>query len=102
MPDFPSEPAAPQEVLDRAECMGTLHKVDRRAQYQRPQDCKPEALLEAVNVQGNHMRAAQKDLGQFRNQLYNLKLRNAIVVSVVTVILSRAPEIAAWLSRLLK
>jgi hypothetical protein len=94
-PNFPET----KDVLDRAQRLGTLNQVDRRLQYQGPQCAKPEALLKAVNEQGNHIRSAQKDLGQIRHQVYNLKLRNAIVVSAVTVFLTRSPEIWTWVSR---
>ena len=99
--DFPkSRGDFPLPALKRAELLGTLNKIDRRPQYSSPQHAKPEALLEAVNELGNNTRGVQKDLGQIQRQVFNLKLRNAIVVAVVTGALARAPEIAAWLVRL--
>lgn len=87
----------PLDALKRAEQLGTLNKIDRRPQYLSEEYSKPHALLEAVNVQGNHIRGVQKNLGELQHQLYNLKLRNSIIVSIVTAVLMRAPEIWQWL-----
>jgi hypothetical protein len=101
MSTIPTVPA-PQAVLDRAERLGTLNQVDRRAQYLGPDRAKPEALLSAVNAQGNHIRGVQKDLGQVQHQVFNLKLRNSIIVSIVTAALTKAPEIWSWAHRLFR
>jgi hypothetical protein len=87
------------EVLKRAERLGTLNQVDRRPQYLGQENAKPEALLKGINELGNHIRGTQKDLGQVQHQLYNLKLRNAIIVAVVTALLMKAPDLVTWLSR---
>jgi hypothetical protein len=95
-PDFNPDP----QVLERAARLGTLNQVDRRLQYQSPQYARPEALLETVNAQGNHIRGVRADVGRVQNQVYNLKLRNSIVVAVVTAVLMRAPEIFTFFYRL--
>jgi hypothetical protein len=89
-------------VLERAQLLGTLNKVDRKAQYQGPEYAKPEHLLEAVNVQGNHIRGVQADVGRVQHQVYNLRLRNSLIVAAVTALLARAPEICAWVSKLVR
>jgi len=98
VPDKPSYSRDPEnlEVLQRAERLGTLDKIDRTQQYQDPKLAQPRALLTAVNVQGNHIRATQADMGRLQHKVYNLKLRNAIIVSMVTAFLMRLPEIWAW------
>lgn len=97
--DFPAQPAPPKDVLDVAARKGTLGQIDRRPQYQGPNWSTPEKLLETVNVQGNHIRGVQADVGRVQHDLYNLKLRNAIVVAVITGVLARAPEIVSFLSK---
>lgn len=87
--------------LEKAQKLGTLGKLDRSAQYSGPEECSPERLLKAVNVIGTHVRGAQSDLGRMQRQLMNLKLRNGIVVALITAIVSRAPEILSWLMRIL-
>ncbi len=95
-----TQPIPPSpEVLKRAEILGTLNKIDRTPQYRSDDHAKPEKLLEAVNVQGNHIRGVQKTIGQVQRDLYNLKLRNALIVSVATALLMRAPEISVWVWR---
>jgi len=89
-------------TLERARKLGTLDKVDRTPQYDGPEFAKPEKLQEAVNVQGNHIRGLQKDTGHIQQQIFNLKLRNAIVVAVITAGLTRAPEILGILTRLFR
>ncbi len=86
-----------REAIDRAKRIGTYQQIDRRAQYMSPQHARPEALLEAVNVQGNHIRGVQADVGRVQHDLYNLKLRNSIIVAIVTAVLMKVPEIAAFL-----
>lgn len=87
-------------ALERAEKCGTLGKIDRTAQYDDPEFAQPKALLKTVNEQGTHIRGAQKDIGRIQRDLYNLKLRNSIVVAVFTAILVRAPEIVSWIASL--
>jgi hypothetical protein len=95
LPENPSYSRDPAnlEVLQRAERLGTLDKIDRTPQYEASQNAAPRALLTAVNVQGNHIRAVQADIGRMQHKVYNLKLRNAIIVSMVTAFLMRLPEI---------
>ncbi len=92
-------PFAPPEVLERAERLGTKDKIDRTPQYQGDKWVKPEELLRTVNAQGNHIRGVQASVGQVQHDLYNLKLRNAIIVAIITAVLMRAPEIAAFVHR---
>lgn len=88
-------------VIHRAKILGTYGKADRSAQYADvDRYASPEALLDAVNAQGNHIRSLQAEKERMQKQLFNLKLRNAVVVAAVTVILTRTPEIYAWLARL--
>ena len=95
MPDSPSHSRHPDNlaVLQRAERLGTLDKVDRTSQYQNPEETQPRKLLTAVNVQGNHIRSVQKTQGEMQRDLQNVKLRNSIIVSMVTAFLMRLPEI---------
>jgi hypothetical protein len=86
-----------ETALDLARKVGTLDKVDRRPQYSDPKkNAQPEALLEAVNAQGNHIRGLQSDTGKMQRQLYNLKLRNSVVVAASTALLMNAPAIARF------
>jgi hypothetical protein len=103
-PSETSEKIQPTEIaaIERAKRLGTYGKIDRRAQYQGSDRAQPEALLQAVNAQGNHIRGLQSDTGKMQKQLYNLKLRNAIVCSTVTALLVKAPEILTWASRLFR
>lgn len=98
MPDSPSYSRDPANlaVLQRAEQLGTLDKVKRAPQYQDPKQAEPRALLNAVNVQGDHVRQAQADVGKLQHKVYNLKLRNAIIVAMLTAALMRLPEIVDW------
>jgi hypothetical protein len=96
-----------RETLERAKKLGTLDKVDRTPQYEDPSEwAKPEKLLTAVNVQGNHVRRAQKDIGEVRHDVQdlklrmNLQLRNTVVTAIVTAVLMKAPEIFSFLYRL--
>lgn len=91
-----------RRAIERAEALGTLNKVDRRAQYEGPERARPEALLEAVNAQGNHIRGLQSDTGKLQRDLYNLKLRNGIITAVVTAALVKAPEILSFLAPLFR
>lgn len=104
LPDSPSCSRDPVnlEVLQRAERLGTLDKVDRTPQYQNPEEAQPRKLLNAVNVQGNHIRNVQAEMGRIQHKVYNLKLRNAIIVSMVTAFLMRLPEIVLWASQFLR
>lgn len=96
MPEDLPKSSFPLHVLKRAERLGTLNKIDRRPQYEGPERARPEALLEAVNAQGNHIRGVQSDLGKIQRKVYDLKLRNSIVVAIVTAVLMRLPEIWQW------
>lgn len=98
MPSKPSYSRDPENlaVLQLAESVGTLDKIDRTKQYQAPKNAEPRALLNAVNVQGNHIRHVQADMGRIQHKVYNLKLRNAIIVAMVTAFLMRLPEIYAF------
>ena len=89
-------------VLERAQRLGTLNQIDRKPQYSAPECAKPEALLEAVNVQGNHIRGVQADVGRVQHQVYNLRLRNSLIVAAVTAALTRAPEIWAWVAKFVR
>jgi hypothetical protein len=86
-------------AIDRAKKLGTYKKIDRTPQYSGPECATPEALLEAVNVQGNHIRASQANQDRMQRQVFNLKLRNSIIVAVITALVSRAPDIWAFLYR---
>jgi hypothetical protein len=100
--DYPQSRTNPLAlaVLKRAELCGTLNQVKRAPQYRGEEYTKPEKLLEAVNAAGDLARGVQADLGKVQNHLYNLKLRNSLIVASVTAALMRAPEIWAWLVRL--
>jgi hypothetical protein len=102
LPTDPPISDCDREAIERAKRIGTYKQIDRRAQYMTPQHARPEALLEAVNVQGNHIRGVQASVGQVQHDVYNLKLRNSIVVAIVTAVLMRAPEIAAYLYQLFR
>ncbi len=101
LPDTP-KPEAPSEVLALAARLGTKDEINRTPQYQGDKWSQPHELLRTVNVQGNHIRGVQADVGRVQHDLYNLKLRNSIIVAVVTALLMKAPEIAAWSYALLK
>jgi hypothetical protein len=88
------------DPIDVAKQLGTYEKIDRTPQYTNSEQEQPSKLLKAVNAQGNHIRGLQVDTGRIQQQVFNLKLRNAIVVAVVTGALARAPEIWAWLARI--
>jgi hypothetical protein len=81
---------------------GTVDKIDRRRQYEDPEFQHPATLLTAVNAQGNHIRGLQSDTGRIQNQVFNLKLRNSIIVAIVTGVVARAPEIFAFVARLVR
>ena len=93
---------APPHVIERAKYLGTFNKIDRRAQYDGPERAQPEALLHAVNAQSNHIRGLQADTGRLSQQVFNLKLRNAAIVAVVTGLVTRAPEIVRWVLLILR
>jgi hypothetical protein len=73
---------APPHVIERAKYLGTFNKIDRSVQYEGPERARPEALLHAVNAQSNHIRGLQSDTGRLSQQVFNLKLRNAVVVAL--------------------
>jgi hypothetical protein len=83
-------------AVERAKQLGTYGKNDRSAQYKAPENAKPEKLLEAVNVQGNHIRGLQSDQGRLQRQLMNLKLRNGVLVSAATAFFIHLPRILSW------
>lgn len=107
--NFLTEPFMPDktnltklDALVRAEQCGTYGKPIRDAQYDPkrfPEEKSPERLLLAVNTHGNYIRQLQIDKERIRRQVMNLKLRNGLVVAVVTAALTRAPEILRWLAR---
>jgi hypothetical protein len=84
-------------VLKRAERLGTLNQVDRKQQYQGDEFTKPESLLKAVNEQGNHIRGVQQNVGKMQRDLYDLKLRNSLIVAFTTAVLMKFPELLAYL-----
>ena len=90
------------DPIERAKILGTLGKIDRRAQYNGPERATPGALLEAVNALGNHTRGLRADTGRLSQQVFNLKLRNSVIVAIVTGVLARGPEIVTWLIRILR
>jgi hypothetical protein len=87
-------------AIARAKRIGTYDQIDRRAQYDGPDRAQPGALLEAVNALGTHTRGLKADADRMQQDLMNLKLRNAVVVAVITAVLARGPEIFAWLVRI--
>jgi hypothetical protein len=101
--DYPEYPIseAEHEAIERAKRIGTYNQIDRKPQYSTPQHALPEQLLEAVNVQGNHIRGVRADVGRVQRQIYDLKLRNSIIVALVTATagaaLMEAPKIAGLL-----
>lgn len=101
LPDSPKT-EAPPEVLALAARLGTKDEINRTPQYQGDKWSQPHELLRTVNVQGNHIRGVQADVGRVQHDLYNLKLRNSIIVAVVTALLMKAPEIAVWSYRLFR
>jgi len=101
LPDLPKS-EAPPEVLALAARLGTKDEINRTPQYQGDKWSQPHELLRTVNVQGNHIRGVQAEVGRVQHQIYNLQLRNSIVVAIVTALLVKAPEIAAWGYALLK
>ena len=94
--DYPEYPIseAEHEAIERAKRIGTFNQVDRKAQYSTPQHALPAQLLEAVNVQGNHIRGVRADVGRVQRDLYNLTLRNSIMVAALTAFLMELPKIA--------
>lgn len=73
-------------AIERAKRLGTYNQIDRRAQYDGPDRAQPGALLDAVNVQGNYIRQLQADKDRMQRSLMNLKLRNSLIVAIVTSI----------------
>jgi hypothetical protein len=87
-------------AIERAKRLGTYDQVDRTAQYSGPDRALPNILLEAVNVQGNHIRALQSETGKLRRDLMRVKIKHAVVVAVIAAVLARGPEIVRWVVRL--
>lgn len=82
----------PEEVKERAIRLGTWGKIKRDPQYQGPERARPEALLDALNVQGNHIRSLQSEKERMQQTLSNLRLRNSIIVALVTAITTAVAE----------
>jgi hypothetical protein len=59
-------------------------------------------LVEEVNTQSKHVKGLQADTGRLSQQVFNLKLRNAVIVAVVTGLVTRAPEIVRWVLLILR
>lgn len=92
-----------QIAVMRARLCGTFGKKIRDPQYDPerfPEEKSPERLLRAVNSLGNYIRELQTEKDRLQHELMNLKLRNAIAVAVTTAVLTRAPDIAHWITRL--
>lgn len=79
-----------EPVIDRAKRLGTFDKIDRHAQYDGPERAHPLALLAAVNAQGNHIRALQSEKERMQEKIANLRLRNSVIVALVTAIATAA------------
>lgn len=89
--------AAPEIIPVEAIQAGTVNEPNRSRQYQAAIHKTPEKLLEGVNVAGAIARGARTDLDKLQRQMMNLKLRNSVVVAIVTALLVKLPEIWAWL-----
>ncbi len=87
-------------TIQRALLLGTYDKPDRSKQYQAPHEEQPSRLLRAVNTLGDHTRHLQSNQAELQRQLMNFKLRNGVVIAVITGLLARAPEIWSWLMRI--
>jgi len=76
-----------------AKRVGTYGKIDRSEQY--------EGELDSLNGVLLRRKLQNKYDELFRNlrRIENLHLRNAILITVTSAILSRAPEIVAFLAR---
>ena len=59
--------------IERAKRIGTFGKVDRSPQYAGPERARPEALLNAVNCQGNAIRSLEKELTAAVDQIRSLQ-----------------------------
>ncbi len=82
-------PLPNRDAIAYAKRVGTYGKIDRSAQYQGRYS--PEALLRNDNLQFRKLREIER-----------MHLRNAVIVALVSAVLARAPEIAAWVTRLMK
>lgn len=74
----------PLPVFYRAQRAGTFNKDDRTEQYDSAEYATPAELLKATNAHGNQLRKLQTDKDRLQRQLMNLKLRNSLIVSIVT------------------
>jgi hypothetical protein len=84
------------DQLAKARKAGTVGKIDRTAQYDDPEYVKPEELRKGLNCMGMHVRGLQADQGRMQRDLMNLKLRNGIIVAIVTAVLTLLGQ---WLLR---
>jgi hypothetical protein len=101
-PDPKSLSPEEQKEVQRALRMGTFGKIDRTEQYAGLDRAKPEQLLKAVNKANNGIRALQVEKDRIYRTIFNLRLRNSIVVAAVTGLLSNAPAIYRWLHSLFR
>lgn len=95
---------APEDRLEvqRALRMGTFGKIDRTEQYKGSDRATPHQLLRAVNKANNDVRALQAEKDRIYQKIFNLKLRNAVIVASITGAIARGPEIWAWISGLFR
>lgn len=91
---LPEDPNVPTEVKERAQRLGTWRQINRDPQYEGPDRAHPLALLNAVNKQGNYIRALQVEKDRMQHMM-NLRLRNSIIVAFVTSVLTSVGTVAA-------
>jgi hypothetical protein len=73
-----------EAAIELAKRVGTYGKIDRSKQYEGRYS--NEVLLRNDNLQFSRLRKLEKQ-----------RFRHSILVAVISAVLARAPEIAAWL-----
>lgn len=71
--DFPSVPESLKEVLDRAERLGTLGRIDRTPQYQAPEYATNEALHTSINELANTVRKLERKQDRDLTKIWALR-----------------------------
>jgi hypothetical protein len=78
-----------ETAIELAKRIGTYGKIDRSAQYQG--NYSPKALLHNDDLQFQKLR-----------QMERSRFRHHLIAIVLAAVLARAPEIAAFVMRLLR
>src|SRR5579859_3698769 len=100
-PTFEAQ-SVPPKVREQAEKLGTWGKIKRDQQYQGPERARPEVMLHSHNEQWNRIRLLFSENDKMQRRISRIKLRNSIIVAVVTGFTARAPEIITFLWRLFR